>query len=140
MKKRLFLFLGLLVFVSGCASIRINAVTMGSASEFGKKAYVVRHDKSTKDIDRYIQEALTELGFAATSGPVEQMPSDVDFYVTYIDKWQWDMGMYLYRLEIMIYNKKDGVLLKSGTFRNSLFHLGHGRNWTINTVKKAFQN
>jgi len=130
----------MLLLASGCASIRTTLVTTGSTAEFGKRAYVVRHQKSTKDIDLYIQKALTGRGFIATSGPVEQMPSDVDIYLTYIDKWTWDLGMYLISLDIMVYDKKTGSLIKSATFKNSLFHLGHAEDWTKVTVDKAFQN
>src|SRR4026209_1910343 len=83
--------LALLLAVSGCATVNPGVRFGNIQLDSLKSSYVVRHANSTRDIDLFIQESLVERGVVATSGPVENKPSDVDFYVEYVDRWSWDV-------------------------------------------------
>src|SRR3989338_5080567 len=137
MKKNLLLVICVIAVV-GCASVRTIKGPDANAIMTAKRVYVIRHPKSSKDIDLYIQEALAERGMRVNSGPEEQMPSDVDMYIRYIDKLYWDMGIYMITLNISAYDKKTNALIKSADFKNSPFHTGKARNWTKKVVNKLF--
>ncbi|MEO6709898.1 MAG: hypothetical protein ABI054_12575 [Planctomycetota bacterium] len=114
--------LALLLTASGCATVnpgrRFGDIPIHSL----KSSYVVRHASSTRDIDLFIQESLVERGVLATAGLVENKPSDVDFYVEYIDHWSWDVSMFLSSLTIEFKSNADGTLIASGSFDQGAFH------------------
>ncbi|HTF87656.1 MAG TPA: hypothetical protein VK843_04545 [Planctomycetota bacterium] len=114
--------LGLLLALSGCATVnpgkRFGDIQLDSL----KSSYVVRHAKSTRDIDLFIQESLVERGVVATAGPIENKPSDVDFYVEYVDRWSWDVSMFLSALTIQFKSTADGSLIATGSFEQGALH------------------
>ena len=138
MRKNLLLMLCIMAVV-GCASIGTRSGTNAGRIMAAKSAYVVRHPKSSKDIDLYIQEALANRGMTVTVGPEEQIPLDVDMYIRYSDRWTWDMRMYMTTLSVSVYDRKTDAVIKSAEFRNSAFHLGSARNWTKNVINKLFE-
>jgi len=116
------LILTALMFFAGCSTIGPPVVSKDYDLATLKTAYVVRHAKSNRNIDVYIQSALVEHGVTASSGPLENKPKGVDFYVTYDDRWQWDMAIYLGSLDISFIDNKTGHLIASGHFKNGIFH------------------
>lgn len=113
----------LLVFMlCGCSTVNPGMRFGDAQLATMKSAYVVRHPKSTRDIDGYIQEALAERGVRVSSGLIESKPKDVDFYVEYVDRWQWDLTMYLLSLDIRFKSNADGALIASGSFEQGTFH------------------
>ncbi len=118
---------GLLIVLLSCALAGCSTVNPGK--HFGEtrldtltSAYVVRHQKSSWDIDSFIQEALADRGVRASAGPIESKPKDVDFYVEYVDRWQWDMAMYLFALDIRFKSNVDGTLIGTGSFEQGFLH------------------
>jgi hypothetical protein len=112
----------LLALVSGCSTVQPGKRYGDVRLESLKTAYVVRHAKSSRDIDTYIQEALAEHGVKASRGPMEAKPKDVGFYVEYVDRWQWDLTMYLWSLDIRFEDNATGELIASGSFRQRFPH------------------
>lgn len=119
------LILTALMLFAGCSTISPAVVSKGYDLAVLKTAYVVSSGKniySGTSIATYIQPALAEHGVTATTGPLENKPKDVDFYVTYVDRWRWDITMYLLSLEISFFDNKTDQLIASGNFRNGAFH------------------
>ena len=121
-KTLLLQFAVLVAALGGCSTVNpckhFGDIRIGDL----KSAYVVRHPKSDRDIDRYIQEDLAERGVRVTVGPIESKPKDVDFYVEYSDRWRWDMAMYLNSLEIRFESNTNGALIGSGSFEQGGLH------------------
>jgi hypothetical protein len=112
----------LIALVSGCSTVNPGKQYGGVRLESLKTAYIVRHAKSSRDIDTYIQDALAERGVKASRGPMEAKPKDVDFYVEYVDHWKWDLSMYLWSLDIRFADNATGGLIASGSFKQGLLH------------------
>lgn len=70
-----------------------------------------------------IAEKLKSKGVAVTSG-IESPPDNVDAVVTYIDKWMWDITMYMLELTITIRDPKSDYPLATGnSYHTSLTRL-----------------
>ena len=123
-KKILFtsLFLAVLSSLSGCAVNRATAcVTPGSNLEAMKTFYVVKSPKDEKDVDQLIKDFLVKKGYSVTTGPELTPPYQADGVVTYIDKWFWDITMYMLELTINIRQPTNNFPVAVGnSFHTSL--------------------
>jgi len=124
MKIRL-LILASLILIAGCSTTGPMMVSKDLNLAALRTAYIVSAGKnpySGTSIAEYIKEALAEHGVAATSGPLENKPKDADFYVTYVDRWQWDLAMYLSSLEINFFDNRSDQLIAKGRYDGGVFH------------------
>ena len=87
-----------------------------------KRAYVVHEPGSTYGCANAAEEALKSRGLTVTSGFIKDKPADTDFYVEVVDRWQWDLAMYLASLDIRFVDNATGDLIATGTFRQGTFH------------------
>lgn len=123
MKK--FMMLGCLllsVFVTGCASTRLNS-KLGPGQTFDNlgKTYVAHFTPDKRNLHEIIASDLTSMGNPATAGEREAMPADTQTLVTYKDKWMWDMSNYMLQLNIEFRDPKtDKVIVSGESFRTSL--------------------
>jgi hypothetical protein len=70
-----------------------------------------------------IADKLRTKGVTVTTG-TDSPPSGVDAVVTYIDKWMWDMTMYMLELTITIRDPKTDFPLATGnSYHTSLTRL-----------------
>ena len=84
-------------------------------------AYVVRHDKDSHNIDRAFVDALHSHGLDAVSGPQRDSTDAVDIQLEYVDRWNWDMTMYLRSLRVEVRDPANQRLLASAeAMRDSL--------------------
>ena len=122
MKKILFLpFILITILVAGCSSV--------SSQRFGNKqleslktAYVVVAPRGNTTISGYIQTALSHHGVQVSAGKIEDKPKDVGFFVTYRERWDWDVAVYLEYLDIEFVDNTTAQVFASGAFRNTLLH------------------
>jgi hypothetical protein len=90
-----------------------------------KKFYVSRDDESKAQNERHqqalhaVQEALTDHGLPATSGPQSAMPADTECKVLVHDRWFWDTYWYLLDLNIQLYDAHSGKLLAAARSRRA---------------------
>ena len=116
------LSLSTICILSSCSTISPVHTPKGPDLNQLESAYVIKHENSTRDIDVFIQNALLARGLNVSSGPQINKPDDVDFYVRYIDRWKWDMAMYLKSLQIQFYDNSTNMLIGSAKFQNSWLH------------------
>ena len=83
---------------------------------------MVKHENSSRDIDAYLRNGFAKRGYLATSGPKAEMPADAQFYVTYVDRWTWDMAMYLVSLDVTMHDAKSGTVVNSSRYKNGFLH------------------
>jgi len=104
-----------LAALQGCAINRESASTSPDVdlSQL-KKFYVVKFAPDQRGINMVIANELTRLGFEASTGLDLDAPKDVDAIVTYEDKWQWDMTMYMIGLTITMREPGSNRLLAIG--------------------------
>jgi hypothetical protein len=116
------LFALLALCFSGCSSVvESKHHSQHVRLESLKRAYVVHDPGSTYGCANAAQEALTARGLTVTSGYIQDKPADADFYVQVVDRWQWDLAMFLASLEIRFVDNATGDLIATGTFRQSTF-------------------
>jgi hypothetical protein len=112
-----------LLALSGCAVNRATATVDPAANLAALKTLNVVQQKEDNQVYRLITDRLTQLGFVATSGPEKR--KDVDANVTYVDKWFWDITMYLLELTIVVRDPATDFPLASGnSMHTSLTRLG----------------
>lgn len=118
MIKRLLAIIGvaaLLSTTSGCAINKATAsLTPGSDLSRIKTFYVVTLPADKNGVDKLIRDRLVTLGYSATVGPEKSPPYDADAVVTYVDKWVWDMTMYMMELTITFRNPTNNFPMATG--------------------------
>lgn len=108
---------------SGCAVNRTNAM-IDPAGDLGKvkSVYVTKLAKDERGVDVLIADKLRSRGLTVTTGPAK--PENVDAVVTYVDKWMWDITMYMLELTIAIRDPKSDYPLATGnSYHTSLSRL-----------------
>ena len=115
--------LGILALGSGCSVNRATA-SLSPGTDVGrvKSFYVVKTQADERNIDNIIRENLQKRGFKVTGGAQPaSTPAGVDAVVTYIDKWMWDMTMYMLELTIQFRDPKTNFPMATGnSFHTSL--------------------
>jgi hypothetical protein len=113
MKNKLGLIIVLLSIFSllqGCATNRATA-TVDQATDLStlKVFYVKKYSEDTRDTNVLIENKLEGMGFE-----VSESETDVDAIVTYVDKWWWDITMYMIELTIALRDPKTDFPLATG--------------------------
>jgi len=124
MNRRLVALLGvlaLLLSVAGCANRATGSLTPGASLAGIKDYYVVHQPKDTHGLDQMIRDRLVKMGYTAKIGEEHAPPYQADAVVTYVDKWQWDITMYLLELTVTIRNPTNNYPLATGnSFHTSM--------------------
>lgn len=104
------LLLSLLVFLHGCAVNKATA-TVDQTTDLSalKMFHVKKYSKDTRDTNVLIENKLTEMGFHISGNE-----TDVDAIVTYVDKWWWDITMYMLELTITLRDPGSDFPLATG--------------------------
>lgn len=107
--------LGILWFISGCAINKATAsLTPGSSLSGVKSFYVVKLPEDKNGVDELIRKRLVAMGYSATVGPEKSPPYNADAVVTYVDKWMWDMTMYMIELTVTVRNPSSSFPMATG--------------------------
>lgn len=108
------------LLASGCAVNRATATADPAARlDTLKTMHVAKFPKDERNIDALIADKLRTSGYTVTTGA--QPPARVDALVTYVDKWMWDITMYMLELTITVRDPKTDYPLASGnSFHTSL--------------------
>ena len=118
----IFAMLCTLSFMTGCAVNRASATLSPDVDlKTVKSAYVVKQPKDSRGINDLIAANLEKRGYAVTRGPELGTPYAADVAVTYVDKWMWDITMYLIELTVNVRDPKTGFPMAVGdSFHTSL--------------------
>lgn len=108
---------------TGCAVNRATAYVDANTNLASlKKMHVMQAHGESRDTDVLIVEKLRSKGYDVTTG--DRPASNVDALVTYVDKWMWDITMYMLELTVTIRDPKTSYPLASGnSFHTSLTRL-----------------
>jgi hypothetical protein len=102
-----------LLFLSGCAVNRATANVDPNANLAAiKRVHVVKVAEDSRGIDKLIADKFTKMGITATTGPGKG--TGVDAVVTYIDKWMWDITMYMIELTVVVRNPANDFPVATG--------------------------
>jgi hypothetical protein len=116
-------FLGV-VFVTlslaACASVQATKAPTADLSKI-KTIYVQKLEGDGYNVYQVITAQLNARGFKAATGASADPPEPVDAIVTYVDRWMWDLTMYMIRLNIQVRDGKTRTILANAeSYRPSL--------------------
>jgi hypothetical protein len=117
------LVLIILGLTSGCAVNKTSATVSPDVDLSKVKTfYVIQQPKDQRGVERIISDNLTARGFKATAGPDPgKPPADVDAVVTYVDKWMWDLTMYLVELTVVVRDPRNNYpMATANSFHTSM--------------------
>ena len=119
--------IGLCLLSVGCAGT--SATPLGAAARVDTATfYVENHGTDQRNIESVIAGALEARGVRATGGHRGQAPENVDFIVSYEDRWGWDMRTYLRLIRIDVRDAKSGAIVGSSeSHQDSLTAMG--KSW-----------
>jgi hypothetical protein len=108
---------------AGCAVNRATATVDPKANlEAVKTVHVVHVAEDGRKINELIVQRMNQLGFVATTGDTKR--DDVDANMTYVDRWMWDMTMYMLDLTIVVREpKSDFPIATANSHHTSLTRL-----------------
>jgi hypothetical protein len=114
------LFGCLLSLTSGCAVNQATAsLVRGADISKAKSFYVVKNGEDSFNVSSLIYANLAKRGFDVTTGPELIPPYKSDMVVTYVDKWMWDLSMYLVDLTIDFRNPANNFPMAIGNSLHS---------------------
>jgi hypothetical protein len=118
----LVVMLSAMALTTGCAVNRATAtLSPGADLSKAKSVYVVKQPKDKAGLDAMIAADLEKRGYVVTRGPEQTTPYKADMAVTYVDKWMWDITMYLLEMTVTVRDAKNGYPLAVGnSFHTSL--------------------
>ncbi len=122
MQKNLLLIFSFISLLPNCSFVKEGNIIQPAVIKSARSAYVVKPEDAGRDIEKYLEAALANQGLRVTSGPLEQKPKQVDVYVEYVDRWTWDVAMYLKSLDVYVKNNRNGELLATGNFHQGFPH------------------
>jgi hypothetical protein len=103
----------LAVMTTGCAVNKATATVDPSAKlDTVKVVHVKPYGDADNGTDKLIADNLKARGYQVSVG--NEPPGSVDALVTYVDKWFWDITMYMLELTIQIRDPKTDYPLATG--------------------------
>jgi hypothetical protein len=105
---------------TGCAVNRATATVDPSANLSSLKTlHVVKIPEEDGGTNVLIADKFRARGYTVTTST--DKPAGVDAFVTYVDKWMWDITMYMLELTVTIRDPKTDYPLATGnSFHTSL--------------------
>jgi hypothetical protein len=109
---------------TGCAVNRATASVDPSANLSAiKTMYVRKQAEDNTNTHGFIADRLRSKGVTVSTG-AGAVPSGVDGVVDYVEKWMWDITMYMIELTVTIRDPKTDFPLASGnSYHTSLTRL-----------------
>ena len=99
----------------GCSNRATATLEPGANLKAIKSYYVVHQPKDSHRIHELIRDKLVRDGLSATAGPeLAQGSYKADSIVTYVDRWMWDITLYLLQLTVTLRDAPTGFPLAVG--------------------------
>jgi len=120
---RIFLLLPVLI-VAACASTSGTPLP-GANRDASATYYVENHGEDERHLEDLIAEVLRARGLDAMGGSAAERPPSATYLVRYIDRWYWDMRMYLIDFTIEVRDPQTNKMLGFGqSYQDSLAAMG----------------
>lgn len=111
------------LLLSACVNRQSVTVAPTTDMQALKTIYVVHQPKDKERIDALIADNLRLRGVKASNGD-GPVPSNADAVITYVDKWMWDITMYLLQLTVTVRDPKtDYPMASANSLHGSLTRL-----------------
>ena len=119
------LIIGVAISLAGCAINRATGTfDPGEDIVSSDVIYVERFNPDNRELHKIIADNLSTRGYKVTFGEEGGAPDDATIIVTYVDKWMWDITMYLIEMTITFRDPESGAAIGSGnSYHTSLSRL-----------------
>jgi AmiR/NasT family two-component response regulator len=120
----------LLLLCTGCLSqSSLDGFPLNSSFQHDGAVFYVEHQsKDERNLDKIVAAKLLGHGLNVVTDATET----ADFTVTYVDRWQWDMRMYLIDLRIDVRDAETRVLVATGrSYQTSVSAMGRSHEEII---------
>ena len=109
----------------GCSNSATATLSPGADLNAVKSYYVVHQPKDTHNLHFLIRDRIVKEGLTATAGPESQKSAhQVNAIVTYVDRWMWDITLYLLELTVTFRDAANDFPLAVGkSYHTSLTRL-----------------
>lgn len=130
------------LLTTGCANHSTGSVNSLTNLSALKTMYVKKFPSDNSGVYEQIADKLRSKGVTVTTG-TEAPPGNIDAVVTYVDKWMWDITMYMLELTVTIRDPKTDVPMATG---NSLHTSLTRKSQTemvdevVNSIYNSFDN
>jgi hypothetical protein len=131
---KLIIYLFLAAILVGCVNSAHQAKSSSVNLSNIKKIYVEKFPSDGRGIEKIIANELNSMGYEAVVGEIQ--PDDIDAFITYRDKWRWDITMYMLSISIKMRDPETGFPLAIG---NSL-HTSLTRKSPKELVREVLRN
>ena len=117
--------IGACISLAGCAVNRATGTFDPGKDIVGSDVfYVERFGPDERELHKLIADDLSVRGYTVTFGEEGEAPDDATIIVTYVDKWMWDITMYLIELTVTFRDPASGAAVGSGnSYHTSLTRL-----------------
>lgn len=112
--KKLAILCLILPIFTGCANHATGSISATTDLKSLKTMYVKKYPSDNSDVDLQIADKLRTKGVKVTTGAEEVPPGNFDAIVSYVDRWMWDITMYMIELTVTIRDPKNNELLATG--------------------------
>jgi hypothetical protein len=111
---------------SGLACAGTTSMPLTGAALEGEAVLFVEHQSEDhRSLNLIIVGVLQSRGLNASTGVAAARPKDVNYIVTYEDRWAWDMRTYLREIKIEVKRANSGVVVgMSESHQGSLSAMG----------------
>lgn len=110
-----FIILCTLSMITGCAVNRATAsLTPGTDLTKVNSLYVVKSSEDERNINELIKANLVKRGYIVTTASDQKPAAKVDAVLTYVDKWFWDITMYMLELTITMRDPNNNFPMAVG--------------------------
>ncbi len=98
---------------TGCVNVATSKVNPQANLAAIKTMYVQHYESDNSGVNEEIATQLQAKGVFVTTG-AGAPPKDVDAVVFYVDKWRWDITMYMLELTVTIKDAKTNQFIATG--------------------------
>lgn len=130
--------LGLVTLLTtGCTNRATGSTSVDLSSL--KTMYVKKIPADNREVNVLIADKLRSKGVTVTTG-VEAPPGNIDAVVTYVDKWMWDITMYMLELTIDIRDPKTDAQLATGNSLHTSLTRKSSKEMVDEVVENIYKN
>ena len=109
---------------SGCINRATATLAPGADLSKIKSFYVVHQPRDKDNLHQIISDNLALKGYRSNFGPELQPETyKADAIITYIDKWMWDITLYLLELTVTVREPAGQALAVGNSYHSSLTRL-----------------
>ena len=120
---RIFAVIAALMLLTGCVNVATSQVDPSADLNSLKSMYVKQIPEDKRGVNELIATKLRSKGVKVTTG-VDEPKGAYDAFVTYADKWMWDITMYLLQLTVTVRDPKtDYPMASANSLHGSLTRL-----------------